>query len=264
MHIEYNKTVSSVNGFIDKVYVLTVKTFSDRIAHIENEMQKHKINFQFIFSYDIPDLDDELLDKSFEGKSLTMAQKSLVMKHIQAWKDAETHNYQKILIFEDDVILNNKFCDYLEHIMQAAKNLAPGYLIFLGGADAKVTEEYLLSKELLVPLPIATTEAYVTDIVAIKRRLNWQANHKISLPSDHLICKIDKELGNINYWSRTPIVEQGSVTGIFNSHLDSHRKKHSKLFNVLRYRWNKFQRHVLRAQLARLRQLFRSFSVKEN
>jgi len=36
------------------------------------------------------------------------------------------------------------------------------------------------------------------------------------------------------------------------------------LFNVLRYRWNKFQRHVLRAQLARLRQLFRSFSVKEN
>jgi glycosyl transferase family 25 len=264
LRIEHNKTVRPINSFIDKVYVLTVKTFSDRIAHIENEMGKHQINFQFVFSFDIPDIDDALLDKSFEGASLTMAQKSLVLKHLQAWKDAESHNYQRILLFEDDVILNNDFSYYFEKIMTAANALTPGYLIFLGGADAKVPAEFLLSKALLVPLPIATTEAYVTDSIAIKRRLNWQANHKISLPSDHLICKIDKELGNINYWSRTPIVEQGSVTGIFNSHLDSHRQKHSKLFNVLRYRWNKFQRHVLRAQIARLRQLFRSFSLKQN
>jgi glycosyl transferase family 25 len=262
--MDQNNTVHPVNSFIDRVYVLTVKTFSDRIAHIENEMRKHQIDFQFVFSFDIPDMDDELLGKTFEGESLTMAQKSLVLKHFHAWQDAENHDYQKILIFEDDVILNNDFIDYFEKIMKALESLTPGYLIFLGGADAKVSEEYLLSKELLVALPIATTEAYITDIVAIKRRLNWLTTNKISLPADHLICKIDKQLDIINYWSRTPIVEQGSVTGIFNSHLDSHRQKHSKLFNVLRYRWNKYQRHVLRAQIARVRQLFRSFSVKEN
>ncbi len=262
MLIDQDKTASPVNNVIDKVYVLTVKTFNDRIAHIENEMRQHQIDFQFVFSFDIPDINSELLDQSFGDSTLTLAQKSLVLKHIHAWRDAELHNYQRILIFEDDVILHKDFGHYFEKIMKAAESLTPGYLIFLGGADAKVPDAFLLSNDLLVALPIATTEAYITDIAAIKRRLNWQAHNKIALPSDHLICKIDKQLDIVNYWSRTPIVEQGSVTGVFNSHLDSHRQKHSKLVNVLRYRWNKYQRHVLRARIASLRKLF--FSLKEN
>ena len=39
----------SVNSFVDKVYVLSVKSFKDRIRHVKEEMAKHNIKFEFIF-----------------------------------------------------------------------------------------------------------------------------------------------------------------------------------------------------------------------
>jgi glycosyl transferase family 25 len=251
-----DNTNTAVNTLVDMVYVLSVKTFSDRIAHIENEMHKHDISFQFMFSYDIPDLDEGMLDTTFSNSTLSLAQKSLVLKHSQAWRDAEKHNYQRVLIFEDDVILHKDFCLHFSEVMLAAKKLPADYLIFLGGADTKVPDEYLLSNETLVALPIATAEAYVTDLAAIKRRINWLNHNKVSLPADHLIRSIDKIGRGANYWSRRPIAEQGSVTGIFDSYLDSHRQKHSRFFNISRNRWNKFQRHVLRGWVAKLRKMF--------
>ena len=245
-----------VNKLVEKVYVLSVKTFDVRIAHIQKEMRKYNIDFEFVFDYDIPDLDSQVLADMFGASALTMAQKSLVLKHIQAWKDAEVHGLQRVLIFEDDVILHNDFVHQFEVICSAVNKLPPDFLVFLGGADAKVPDSYLMSKETLVALPIATAEGYMTDISAIKRRLAWLKVNKIVYPADHLICSIDKLHHAPNYWSRQPIVEQGSVTGIFDSALDSHRQKHSRRFNIYRYRWNKFQRHVLRAWIAHVKYFF--------
>lgn len=258
MPIEYN--ASNL-----KVYVLTVKTFSDRIKHIENEMLKHSINFEFILDYDIPDLNDEIINKVFEdNSSLSLAQKSLVLKHIAAWRDASKNNAQRILIFEDDVILHKEFKRILDTILNKSIEIQPSNLIFLGGSDAKVPDDYLLSKEILVELPIATTEAYITDISAINLRLNWLENNKVSLPADHFICKVDKQLNITHFWSRTPIAEQGSVTGIFDSKLDKHRQKHSMIFNILRYHWNKYQRHTLRKIIAIVKHKIKTYLDKSN
>ena len=242
-----------VNTFVEKVYVLSVKTFTDRISHIQNLMSEYKIEFEFVFAHDIPDIKPEENQLFDTNTTLTMAQKSLVLKHIEAWRDADSKGYKRIMIFEDDVIFNKNFKHHLPSVLYAANQLPDDYLIFLGGADAKVPDSFLLSKQVLVSLAISTTEAYITDLVSIKRRLAWLNNHKVSLPADHLICKIDRETNGANYWSRHPLVEQGSVTGIFGSHLDNNRRKHSKLFNVLRYHWNKFQRHQLRYVGAKIR-----------
>jgi glycosyl transferase family 25 len=64
--------------------------------------------------------------------------------------------------------------------------------------------------------------------------------------------RIDRECGIQQYWLRHPVVEQGSVLGLFDSVLDRQRLKHSRLFNILRNRWNKFQRRRLREWRARL------------
>ena len=251
------KPTLSINEFVDKVYVLSVKTFTKRIAHIKSEMHKHAIDFQFIFNHDIPEIDPKTLVQLFSTScTLTMAQKSLVLKHIDAWRDAAFNNYKRVLIFEDDVVLNKDFYVYFKRIIESTNQLKAGYLVFLGGTDAKVPDHYLLSNETIVALPIATAEGYITDLTAIKRRLDWLQKNKTTLPADHLIRDIDKELNIANYWSRKSIVEQGSVTGIFGSELDSHRLKHSKLFNISRYHWNKFQRHYLRLWFAKFRQKF--------
>ena len=53
------------------------------------------------------------------------------------------------------------------------------------------------------------------------------------------------------------LVEQGSVTGLFDSALDANRLKHSHLYNVARYRWTKWRRRTLRRHWVRARSRLR-------
>lgn len=243
-----------VNSFVDKVYVLSVKSFKDRIHHIKQEMAKHNIQFEFIFEYDIPELTHAILKKNFSHSTLTLAQKSLVLKHRYAWQDALKHKYKRVLIFEDDVILLPHFNQNFEILIASIKKLPKDYLIFFGGGDTKVPNHFFLEKGLLVKHRIATTEAYLVDLANIKRRMLWLKKHRMDLPSDHLIAHIDCDLHHAHhYWVKKPLVEQGSVTGLFTSKLDANRLKHSIYFNILRHRWNKFQRRTLKGLIIKLK-----------
>jgi glycosyl transferase family 25 len=237
----------SLNRFVDKIYVLSVKSFHDRIDHIKQEMARHNIPFEFVFDYDVPELTPALLKKYFARCNLTLAQKSLVLKHRHAWQDAVKHGYQRVMIFEDDVILLPQFNEKFKALTRTIEKLPKDYLIFFGGGDTKVPHHFFLEKGLLVKHPIATAEAYLVDLANVKRRMSWLNKHRIHLPADHLIAHIDCDLHHANhYWVKKPLVEQGSVTGLFVSKLDAHRLKHSIYFNILRHRWNKFQRRTLR------------------
>jgi glycosyl transferase family 25 len=244
--------MKAVNERVDGVYVLTVKTFAERIAHARRELARHGIGFEFVLEHDAAELGPAELAR-FAPSDMTLAQKSLVLKHVAAWKSAARKHQRRILVFEDDVLLAGGFGARFDAAMRAANALAPGWLVFLGGADTKVPDSYFLAAGPLVPLPIATAEGYVTDLEAIGRRLAWLESNRIALPADHLLRQMDPPLGIAQYWLREPIVEQGSVTGLFASALDANRQKHSRAYNVLRNRWNKFQRHRLRGWLVRAR-----------
>ena len=41
---------------IDAVFVLSVRTFEDRIKHVKQQLALHGIDYQFIFEFDIPEL----------------------------------------------------------------------------------------------------------------------------------------------------------------------------------------------------------------
>lgn len=239
-----------VNECVDAVYVLTVRTFAQRIAHIEREMARHGIRFEFMLQHDADQLDDALIESTFAPSDMKRAHQSLVLKNIAVWRDALAKGYRRILVFEDDAVLVPDFVPRFAQAMAAATALPPGWLVFLGGMDTKVPDRYFLSPGPLVELPIATAEGYACDATAMQRRLDWLATHRAHLAADHLIRHIDQTQGTRQFWLRHPIVEQGSVLGIFDSALDAHRLKHSPLFNRLRNRWNKFQRRKLRGWLA--------------
>ncbi len=242
-----------VNDCVDAVYVLTVKTFAERIAHMRRELGRHGVAFELVLAHDADELEPATVAATFSPSRMRPAHQSLVLKHIAAWRDAVGKGLQRVMVFEDDVILASNFGERLDAAMQAADRLPPGWLVYLGGADAKVPDSYFLSDGLLIPLPLAATEGYVTDAAAMQRRLAWLAGNRISQPADHLIKAMDAALGIPHYWLRPPIVEQGSVTGIFPSVLDASRQKHSRAYNILRNRWSKFQRHRLRSWLAHAR-----------
>lgn len=245
--------MKAVNEWVDAVYVLTVKTFVERIAHIRRELGAHGIAYELVLDHDAAELDPELVAKVFAPSDMRAAHQSLVLKHIAAWRKAKEHGQRRILVFEDDALLAADFSMRFDAGMRAAEALAPGWLVYLGGADVKVPDSYFLARGPLVPLPIATTEGYVTDLAAIEKRLAWLERNRVTLPADFLLRRLDADLGIPQHWIRPSIVEQGSCVGLFGSVLDSNRQRHSRLYTVVRNRWNKFQRHRLRGWLVRAR-----------
>jgi len=231
----------------DAVYVLTVKSYADRIAHVRRELGRYGVEFEFIVDFDVGEIDPDLAARHFVDSAIAMPRHtSLTLKHMQAWRRAVERGHRHILVFEDDVVLHPAFRQRLAGALRAADGLAPGWLIFLGGADARVPDEFFLHPGPFVPLPNPTAEGYLTDLEACRRRLAWCDANKIDLPADHLITRIDREQGIAQYWPLEPLMEQGSVTGLFDSVLDSSRMRHSRLYNVLRHRWTKWRRRTWR------------------
>lgn len=250
-----NSPARTVNDWVDAVFVLTVKN-SLRIKHIQSEMERNGIAFQFMLDHDAIELDEATLAKTFGLSSMKRAHQSLVLKNIQVWKDSVEKGYRRVLVFEDDAVLGKNFAAGFDVAMQAAEKLPPGWLVFLGGLDTKVPDRYFLAKGPLVELQIPTAEGCIYDLLAMQRRLRWLKDNLVTLSVDHLMCHIDATMGSPHYWLRHPIVEQGSVTGIFDSLLDGSRQKHSKTYNILRNRWNIFRRRQLREWIVRIKSAF--------
>lgn len=245
-----------VNDLVDAVYVLSVRTFTDRISYVENEMARHNIRFRFMFEHDADQLNEALVAETFGPSDLKKSHQSLVLKNIAVWREAVTNGYRRVLVFEDDAVLRRNFDERFQEAMAAADALPSGWSIFLGGLDTKVPYRYFLEPGPLVELPVATTEGCVYDLTAMQRRLAWLAHYPVTQPADYLLRSVDKEQGTRQFWLRHPVVEQGSVLGIFDSHLDGGRQKHSRVYNIFRNRWNKFQRRILREWLIRMRVRF--------
>jgi len=237
---------------IDAVFVLSVKTFVDRIAHVTRELGRFGIPFELIFAFDAAELDDATIARHFAAGGPPMKRHaSLTLKNLQAWRLACDRGARRIMVFEDDVVLTREFHPRLAAAMRAADALAPGWHIFLGGADAKVPDAFFLHPGPLVPLASTTAEGYVCDLEACRRRVAWCAANKIGLPADQLIAHIDRAERIAQFWPPEPLVEQGSVIGLFDSVLDANRLKHSHLYNVARHRWTKWRRRTLRRHWVR-------------
>jgi glycosyl transferase, family 25 len=231
---------------VDAVFVLAVRTFRERIAHVTRELGRHGIPFEFIFDFDVPEIDDQLVAARFGAADMPRPIMSLVLKHLQAWRLACARGHRRVMVLEDDVLLAPQFVPRLNAALRAAEPLSPGWLIYLGGADARVPDQFFLAREPLIALPIATTEGYVTDLAACRKRVAWCEANRIDKPSDHLLRRLDAALGIRHYWLADSLVEQGSVTGLFDSVLDTNRMKYHRLINTARNRWNKLRRRQLR------------------
>ncbi len=236
--------MSALRG-IDKVFVLSVKSFSDRIDHINKELGKRNISFEFIFDFDVPDLRDEDL-LFFSPGILEMSQKSLVLKHVAVWKKMVAEDLNRALVFEDDAILSDDFEESMLDITNATDALSPGYLIFLGGADTKLPKNFLEYPSTLIPRRMTTAEGFIIDNAIARRRLEWLRHNTVRWPADSLMRTIDEEIGAPHFWSRRAIVQQGSCTGKFKTTLDGARFGQSLSYIRLRYRWRKFKNQSIK------------------
>ena len=244
-----------VNQLVDAVFVLSVRSFTDRIAHIRAEMARHAIDFEFVFEFDANAIPAELLERRFAPSDMQPGHQSLVLKHIRTWQLTLERKLARVLVFEDDAVLASDFAAQFALAMAAADGLDGPYLIYLGRGNNQHVGAGGPNR--LIPgglLP--ATDALVFNRAAAERRLLYLETHRITRPADWLTRETDGAVGVPHYWLAQPLVEQGSMNGQFASVLDTKRRWRGRGYSWLRYRWDAWWKRVrrdLRAGLERPR-----------
>lgn len=244
-----------VNTLVDAVFVLSVRSFVERIAHIRAEMARHAIDFEFVFDFDAHAIPAELIERRFAPSDLQPAHQSLVLKHLRTWQLAVERGLERVLVFEDDAVLAPDFNPRFGAAMAAASALPGPWLVYLGRGNNQHVgvggKEALIAGGLL-----PATDALVFNRAAAERRLAHLETHRITRPADWLTRETDRATGVAHYWLAQPIVEQGSMNGQFASVLDNKRRGRGRGYAWLRYKWDawwKRLRRDLRAQSDRPR-----------
>ncbi len=241
-----------VNDLVDAVFVVSVRSFTDRIEHMRAEMARFGIRFEWVFDFDPETIDPALIERTFAPSDLGPGHRSLVLKHAATWRACVERDLRRVLVLEDDVVLAGAFPQVFERAMQEADRLAPGYLIYLGCGDNRYVEDAARSATMLVPGgPLSAADAIVFDRLAAQRRLDWMAGHRVTRPADWLMREIDRECGTPHFWLAEPVVEQGSMNGLFDSSLDEKRRRRGRLYAWLRYRWSRWRYRSLGGRVIR-------------
>ena len=182
-----------VNEQVDAVFVLSVRSFHDRIAHIQSELQSHGIAFEWIFEHDAAELSPELIEATFAPSDMGPPQQSLVLKHIETWKRCVARGYRRILVFEDDAILAPDFTQVFGAATRAADLIDQPYMIYLGCGHSKYVAPSQRSNSGLVKtnLALPATDATVVDQRAARLRLEYVGRQKITRPADWLMREAD-------------------------------------------------------------------------
>jgi GR25 family glycosyltransferase involved in LPS biosynthesis len=234
-----------------KIYVVSVTTFTERHAHMTAQAEKFGLTLEYIWAFDADALTDETVQRIKPGV-LPKASMSAVLKHLEAQKLMVERGYPVCLVLEDDAILFEGFSEKLAKTLTLARTLRPGWLIFLGGADNRIDARFTQSDEFrLIEQPISTAEAYLLDVDGCRRRLDYLANNLIDKPADHFLKAIDAHLGIHHYWVSEPMVTQGSITGRFKTALDGSRGKHSAVYLLVRYWYNRIRKQIIPRLLKR-------------
>jgi glycosyl transferase family 25 len=120
--------------FFDKIFVVSVPRFTERHKHVEKHLEG--LTYDFFWGADKMKLDyntyDEQKAKQLQrqGKALNLGEIACSLSHRMVYEEMVKHNWQKVLILEDDILpLYNNLTQ-----LSAALNELPANweLVYLG------------------------------------------------------------------------------------------------------------------------------------
>ncbi len=230
---------------LDQIYILNVRSFEKRRIHVKKELDRFGLEAQFIFDWDISDLTGAVIKKFFRTDSgLSLAQKSLALKHITALQKIIDNEQETALILEDDVVLADNFVDGVNRSLSERRLYPKENVIFIGcgGNFYTPNSERRLGKSLYVNKRGRFADSYIVGKNTAQLRLNWLLDNKIDKPIDNQFEYIDNLLGITMLWLEDPVVEQGSKNGLFKTQLEP---SSPRLIQKLKFSWEKIRRKYL-------------------
>jgi GR25 family glycosyltransferase involved in LPS biosynthesis len=208
-----------------KIFVLHYSKLVDRKKHILEQFNKQGIiDYEFIEKYDkdeITDYESNLFDTNYKKSTM-----SLHLKHNYVY-NIIAENYERALIFEDDVILCDNFMDKLNNYMtQLPENFD---MLFLGdGWNFHIEKDKLIPnkniyEKCLYPTSWGgdgasrCTDSYIISKTCAKKlceRIN-NLEDKIKLTIGWWLNAVARDNNFKVYWAEPTIVTQGSKNGLF-------------------------------------------------
>jgi glycosyl transferase family 25 len=232
-------------------YVIHAKSLPERRAHIQRELDRAGIAFEWVLDFDADEITSDI-DRAYfaDGADLTLRQKSCAMKHIVAMQRIRERGQDMALIFEDDAILVPDFCTRLTRILAEAERWPRPRVLHLGAATNFYTpaEKLRPGQTVYEGDRVRNTEAYVLGAPEAAARLDWITRHPMTLPIDFTFNESDPATGIPFLWPEPPLAEQGSLNGVFNSSLA--RKNHPRLRLRIQFAIQKFRRRYLKRWLS--------------
>lgn len=205
-----------------KVFVLHYTPLVERKKHIENEMRRENMQFEFILDYDREQLTDA--DTSRFTDKVSLSEQSLVLKHLHALRKIVDANYEYALVLEDDINLDRGFKEKLEFY----QGLLPEDwdMVFIGnGCNLHIPEKdiipgkFIYKKGHAFPGATRCTDSMLISNKCARAILEYidsrQPEYKIEYAADWLLNNVLRSLNANVYWTEPTIVTQGSQNGLF-------------------------------------------------
>ncbi len=145
-HFENN--IDNINNYFDKIYVLTIARATERHERLKEDLKG--LNYQLFFGVDKSNLNIEELEKKNVYNSTKATQNHRYSKpmklgeiacsigHKMIYEDILRNNFNKILILEDDVVINKKGIQFFsEMLVEAGSNWDLLYFDYLKNDEKK-------------------------------------------------------------------------------------------------------------------------------
>lgn len=231
-------------------YVIHAKSLPERAAHIQCELDRAGIAFEWVLDFDADEITPDV-DRAYfsPDANLSMRQKSCALKHIVAMQRIRARGQDLAVIFEDDAQLVPDFVAKLARVLEDAERWPRPRILHLGAATNFYTPAAQLQPGRIVHAGnrVRNMEAYVLGAVEAQARLDWISRHPMHEPIDIAFNTGDPAMGIPFLWPEPPLAEQGSLNGAFKSSLAS--KNHSQARLRIQFAVQKFRRRYLKRWL---------------
>lgn len=154
-----------INSYFDKIYVINLKKDANKKSKIEEMFKKYNIAFEFYnaeYGYNEPYITkfNKYVTNCRINNTRINIKNAGAWGYLETWKNILTtsinNKYDKILCFDDDVILSNEFNNKFEKTIKQIDNINPNWKIVNLGASQHVWKFIDLTK--------ATSQGYYNAV----------------------------------------------------------------------------------------------------
>ncbi|HVF98118.1 MAG TPA: glycosyltransferase family 25 protein [Flavisolibacter sp.] len=138
-----NNFFTALNNTFDKIYVITLQRATDRHAHVEKELEG--LSYELFYGKDKQTFSIEELKRQGiynesiaklnhrYGKPMWDGQIGCAWSHAEVYRDVIAKGFQKVLILEDDIVIDEKATENFEQVLAGFP--ADWELIYFGFAE---------------------------------------------------------------------------------------------------------------------------------